>query len=78
MSGFPEGAHPMGMFLAAIGALSTFFPEAKQVLDAETRRTQMARLIALAPGVAACACRRSSGRPHAVPGRRPSVTRARS
>ena len=67
MNGFAEGAHPMGMFLAAIGALSTFFPEAKQVLDAGTRRTQMARLIALAPGVAACACRRSSGRSYVVP-----------
>ena len=67
MNGFAEGAHPMGMFLAAIGALSTFFPEAKRVLDADTRRTQMARLIALAPGVAAYACRRSSGRSYVVP-----------
>ena len=67
MGGFPKGSHPMGMFLAAVGALSTFFPEAKQVLDAETRRTQMARLIALAPGVAAYACRRSTGRPYVAP-----------
>ena len=67
MKGFPEGSHPMGMFLAAIGALSTFFPEAKQVLDAATRRTQMARLVALAPGVAAYACRRSTGRSYVVP-----------
>ena len=67
MSGFAEGAHPMGMFLAAIGALSTFFPDAKQVLDGDSRRTQMARLIALAPGVAAYACRRSTGRPCAAP-----------
>ena len=67
MSGFAEGAHPMGMFLAAIGALSTFFPDAKQVLDADARRTQMARLIALAPGVGAYACRRSSGSPYVVP-----------
>jgi citrate synthase len=67
MEGFEHGAHPMGMFLAAIGALSTFFPEAKQVLDAQTRRTQMARLIALAPGVAAYACRRSTGRPYVAP-----------
>ena len=67
MGGFTEGAHPMGMFLAAIGGLSTFFPEAKQVLDAQNRRTQMARLIALAPGVAAYACRRSAGRPYVVP-----------
>ena len=67
MEGFEHGAHPMGMFLAAIGALSTFFPEAKQVLDQQTRRTQMARLIALAPGVAAYACRRSTGRPYVAP-----------
>ena len=67
MSGFAQGAHPMGMFLAGVGALSAFFPEAKQVRDAQTRRTQMARLIALAPGVAACACRRSTGRPYVAP-----------
>ena len=67
VGGFTEGAHPMGMFLAAIGGLSTFFPEAKQVLDAQNRRLQMARLIALAPGVAAYACRRSTGRPYVVP-----------
>ena len=68
MAGFDDGAHPMGILLATIGALSTCFPEAKQVRDAEVRRTQMARLIALVPGVAACACRRSSGLPFATPG----------
>ena len=67
MNGFAPGAHPMGMFLAAVGALSAFFPEAKQVRDAQTRRTQMARLIALVPGVAAYACRRSAGRPYVAP-----------
>ena len=67
MNGFAQGAHPMGMFLAAVGALSAFFPEAKQVRDAQTRRTQMARLIALVPGVAAYACRRSAGRPYVAP-----------
>ena len=65
---FEEGAHPMGMFLALMGALSTCFPDAKKVRDADARRTQIARLIALAPGVAACACRRSAGKPFATPG----------
>ncbi len=65
---FDEGAHPMGMFLATMGALSTCFPDAKNVRNAEVRRTQIARLIALAPGVAACACRRSAGKPFATPG----------
>ena len=67
MGGFADDAHPMGIFLGTIGALSTFFPEAKQVLDAQSRRTQMARLVALAPGVAAYACRRSTGRPYVAP-----------
>ena len=68
MGGFDDGAHPMGIFLATIGALSTCFPDAKRVRDPEVRRAQMSRLIALVPGVAACACRRSSGRPFATPG----------
>ncbi len=68
MEAFDEGAHPMGMFLATMGALSTCFPDAKNVRNAEVRRTQIARLIALAPGVAACACRRSAGKPFATPG----------
>ncbi|MXY25951.1 MAG: citrate synthase [Acidobacteria bacterium] len=68
MGGFDDGAHPMGIFLATIGALSTCFPDAKRVRDPEVRRAQMSRLIALVPGIAACACRRSSGRSFATPG----------
>ena len=67
LAGFDDGAHPMGIFLSTIGALSTCFPEARRVRDPEVRRNQMARLIALVPGVAACACRRSSGGSFARP-----------
>ena len=68
MAGFDDGAHPMGIFLATMGALSTCFPDARQVRDPEVRREQMARLVALVPGVAACACRRNGGRPFVTPG----------
>ncbi len=64
---FRHDAHPMGVFLSVVGALSTFFPDAKQVLDAGSRRTQIARLIAQVPAVAACAYRHSVGRPYVAP-----------
>ena len=64
---FRHDAHPMGVFLSVVGALSTFFPDAKQVLDAGARRTQIARLIAQVPAVAACTYRHSVGRPYVAP-----------
>ena len=64
---FRHDAHPMGVFLSVVGALSTFFPDAKQVLDAEARGTQIARLIAQVPAVAACTYRHSVGRPYVAP-----------
>ena len=64
---FRHDAHPMGVFLSVVGALSTFFPDAKQVLDADARRTQIARLIAQVPSVAACTYRHSVGRPYVAP-----------
>ena len=40
MEGFRYDAHPMGMFLSTVGALSTFYPDAKNIFDAESRRLQ--------------------------------------
>ena len=67
MEGFRYDAHPMGIFLSTVGALSTFFPDAKQVLDTQSRRTQIARLVAKVPSIAAYAHRHSIGRPYVYP-----------
>jgi citrate synthase len=67
LEGFRYDAHPMGMFLSTVGALSTFYPDAKHIFDAETRRLQMVRLIAKVPGIAAYAYRHNIGRPFVLP-----------
>ena len=67
MEGFRYDAHPMGIFLSTVGALSTFFPDAKQVLDPQSRRMQIARLVAKVPSIAAYAHRHSIGRPYVYP-----------
>ncbi len=67
LEGFRHDAHPMGMFLSMVGALSTFYPDAKQIFDAPTRRLQAMRLIAQAPGLAAYAYRYSRGLPYVGP-----------
>jgi citrate synthase len=67
LEGFRYDAHPMGMFLSAVGALSTFYPDAKNIFDAESRRLQMVRLIAKVPGIAAYAYRHNIGRPFVLP-----------
>ncbi len=67
MEGFRYDAHPMGVFLSTIGALSTFYPEAKQINDEETRRKQAVRLIAKAPSIAAYAFRHLKGQPFVYP-----------
>src|SRR5262249_17187858 len=46
LEGFRYDAHPMGMFLSAVGALSTFYPDAKDIFNPESRRLQTIRLIA--------------------------------
>src|ERR687894_2222929 len=53
LEGFRYDAHPMGMFLSAVGALSTFYLDAKDIFNAESRRLQMIRLVAKVPGIAA-------------------------
>ena len=67
MEGFRYDAHTMGIFLSTVGALSTFFPDAKQVLDPQSRRLQIARLVAKVPSIAAYAHRHSIGRPYVYP-----------
>ena len=67
MLGFRYDAHPMGIFLSTVGALSTFYPEAKQIFDDEARYTQVARLIAKVPSISAYAYRHSIGQPYVYP-----------
>jgi citrate synthase len=67
MEGFQYDAHPMGMFLSSVGALSTFYPDAKQIFDPESRRRQIVRLIAKVPSIAAYTFRHSIGRPYVYP-----------
>jgi citrate synthase len=67
MDGFRYDAHPMGMLVATVGALSTFYPDAKQVHDPESRRIQTHRLIAKMPTMAAFCHRHSIGMPYAYP-----------
>src|SRR3982074_82241 len=67
MEGFQYDAHPMGIFLSTVGALSTFYPDAKQIFDKPSRMRQMNRLIAKVPSIAAYAFRHSIGRPYVYP-----------
>jgi len=67
MVGFRYDAHPMGMLMSTVAALSTFYPEARHVRDAENRRDQIFRLIAKIPTLAAFAYRHSVGLPYAYP-----------
>jgi citrate synthase len=67
MEGFRHDAHPMGMFLSTVGALSTFYPDAKDIFSEASRRLQTIRLIAKAPSIAAYAFRHSIGRPYNQP-----------
>ncbi len=67
MEGFRYDAHPMGIFLSTVGALSTFYPEAKQIADGDARSKQVARLVAKVPSIAAYAYRHSIGQPYVYP-----------
>jgi citrate synthase len=67
MEGFQYDAHPMGIFLSTVGALSTFYPDAKQIFSTESRQKQTVRLIAKVPSIAAYAFRHSIGRPYVMP-----------
>jgi citrate synthase len=61
MDGFRYDAHPMGMLVATAGALSTFYPESKHILDKQNRHLQIVRLIAKMPTIAAWSFRHSVG-----------------
>jgi len=67
LEGFHYDAHPMGMLVSAIAALSTFYPDAKQIFDEERRHEQVIRLIAKVPTLAAAAHRFSVGMPFVYP-----------
>ena len=67
LEGFRYDAHPMGMLLGAVGALSTFYPDAKHIEDPASRHLQRVRLIAKIPTIAAFAFRHSRGLPYVFP-----------
>jgi len=67
MQGFRHDAHPMGMLLGAIGALSTFYPDANRIHDADNRAIQSIRLIAKMPTLAAFSYRHNMGMPYVYP-----------
>ncbi|MBI4444862.1 MAG: citrate synthase [Acidobacteria bacterium] len=67
IDGFHYDAHPMGMLMSTIAALSTFYPDAKNTQDPERRLLQIQRLIAKVPTIAAYAYRHRSGLPYVYP-----------
>jgi citrate synthase len=67
MQGFRHDAHPMGMLLGSVGALSTFYPDANDIQDPDNRAIQTIRLIAKMPTLAAFAFRHSNGQPYVYP-----------
>ena len=67
MDGFHYDAHPMGLLVGTVGALSTFYPDAKDIQNAECREKQIWRLVAKMPTLAAFAFRHSRGMPYAYP-----------
>jgi citrate synthase len=64
---FRHDAHPMGILVSTVGALSTFYPEAKNIFDVDLRRAQTYRLISKMPTLAAFAYRHSLGLPFSYP-----------
>ena len=67
LEGFHYDAHPMGMLVSAVAALSTFYLDAKDIFDEEARSKQIIRLIAKMPTLAAAAHRFSVGMPFVYP-----------
>lgn len=74
MEAFRYDAHPMGMFISTVAALSTFYPEAARVKDADNRLFQIKRLIAKVPTLAAFSYRHSLGLPYNYPDNELSYT----
>jgi citrate synthase len=67
MKGFRHDAHPMGMLVGSVGALSTFYPDANKIRDPDNRHLQTIRLIAKMPTLAAFAYRHTQGMPYVYP-----------
>jgi len=67
IDGFHHDAHPMGILVGTVGALSTFYPDAKDIFNVGSRRLQILRLIAKMPTLAAFAARHATGMPYAYP-----------
>jgi citrate synthase len=67
MDAFNYDAHPMGMLIATVGAMSTFYPEGHDIADPENRMRQAHRLIAKMPTIAAFAYKHSLGMPYVYP-----------
>jgi citrate synthase len=67
MEGFTYDAHPMGVFISTVAALSTFYRDGKQIFEEASRKRQIHRLIAKVPTIAAYAYRHSIGRPYVYP-----------
>ena len=67
MDGFRYDAHPMGMLLATVGALSTFYPDAKDIFDTDIQKLEMRRLIAKTPTIAGFSYRHIMGLPYVYP-----------
>jgi len=67
MQAFRYDAHPMGMFISTVAALSTFYPEANEISDPENRLQQIKRLIAKVPTIAAFSYRHTQGFPYNYP-----------
>jgi citrate synthase len=67
MEGFRRVSHPMGMLVSGLASLSTIYPDAKNVMDPQSRLRQIKRLIAKMPSIAAMAYRHSLGFPYVYP-----------
>lgn len=67
MEGFRYDAHPMGMLMASVGALSTFYPESARIEDPDNRHIQIVRMIAKMPTLGAWAFRHAQGKPYVYP-----------
>src|SRR3954467_6107120 len=67
MQGFRYDAHPMGMLMASVGALSTFYPDARNISDADNRHMQIVRMIAKMPTLGAWSFRHAQGKPFVYP-----------
>ncbi len=67
LDGFHYDAHPMGMLISSVAALSTFYPDAKDIFNPDSRKKQTYRLIGKMPTLSAFAYRHSLGMPYAYP-----------